>query len=81
MFIFHSQVVKEAARIRNFDRLEDHRADRIPDVNMYGYHMKCYQEFTHKQKLERLQRNKNQAAEEQLRRSSRQAGSSGISII
>ena len=75
MLIRFIQVLKAAAKIRNHEFLEHHSADGIPDVNMYGYHRKCYQEFTHKQKLERLQ--KNQAAEEELRRSSRHIGGSG----
>ena len=36
----------------------------IPDESLYGYHRKCYQEYTHKQRLQRMVANTQVAIEQ-----------------
>ena len=49
----------------------------IPDESVYGYHRKCYEEYTHKQKLKRMVENKQVAVEQ--RKSGRESRSRGTS--
>ena len=48
----------------------------IPDEKKYGYHKRCYQDYTNKQKLERITKKQNGEGD-LLRRSSRSAGNMG----
>ena len=52
--------------------------DEIPDGELYGYHKKCYQEYTNKQKLKRISEKliEGKLRKEEERRSSRKSGSS-----
>ena len=40
----------------------------IPDESLHGYHRKCYQEYIHKQKLQRMVANTQVAVERKVER-------------
>ena len=48
------QVVKHASKIRKDASLNTFEESTIPDESLYSYHRKCCQEYTHKQKLQRM---------------------------
>ena len=48
----------------------------VPDERKYGYHKSCYQDYTNKQKLERITKKQNEEGDLR-RRSSRSAGNMG----
>ena len=58
------QVVKDASKIRKDASLNTFVESTIPDESLYGYHRKCYQEYTHKQKLQRMVANTQVAVEQ-----------------
>ena len=69
------QVVKDASKVRKDASLNNFEGSKIPDENLYGYHRKCYQEYTHKQKLQRMVENKQVAVEQ--RKSGRESRTGG----
>ena len=48
------QVVKDASKIRKDGSLNTFVESTIPDESLYGHHRKCCQEYTHKQKLQKM---------------------------
>ena len=49
--------VKDASKIHKDLRLNTFAESIIPDESLYSYHRECYQEHTHKQKLQRMVEN------------------------
>ena len=69
------EIWKKASAIRNDQLLHQFNGD-IWDKKKFGYHKKCYQEYTNKQKLKRITTKQNEEGY-LLRRSSRSAGIMG----
>ena len=63
---------KNASAIRK-DQLLDQFNEDVPDNKKNVYHKKCYQEYTNKQKLERITEKQNEEGD-LLTRSSRSVG-------
>lgn len=76
------QVVNNASSRREDKILEGFSKDELPDADSYGYHRKCYQEYTNKEKLRRLEekRQKEKSNNIEPRQSSRTA-SSGLFLF
>ena len=51
---FPSDVLKNVSAIRYENMLQDFLSDEVPSRDLHGYHEKCYQEYTNKQKLNRI---------------------------
>ena len=69
------QVSKNASAIRN-DKLLDQFNEDVPDERKCGYHKRCYQDYTNKQKIERITKKQNEEGDLR-RRSSRSARNMG----
>ena len=53
-FFFPSEVLKNVSAIRDENMLQDFLSDEVPSRDLQGYHEKCYQDYTNKQKLNRI---------------------------
>ena len=51
-------VVKDESKICKNSILNTFEESTISDESLYGYHRKCYQEYTYKQKFQRMVANK-----------------------
>ena len=70
------QVVKDASKIRKDGSVNTFVESTIPDESLYGYHRKCYQEYIHKQKFQKMVANAQVAVEQ--RKSVRESRIGGI---
>ena len=56
------------SKIRKDASLNTFEESIIPDEGLYGYHRKCYQEYTYKQKLQRMVANTQVTLEQRKRK-------------